>query len=533
MKPAVSVIMPVYNIGPYLDACMESLLAQTFTDFEALLINDGSTDDSPVRCRAWAARDERIRVIDQENAGVAAARNRGLKEAAGEYIAFVDPDDWLDAAYLEKLYRALTENGADFAECDLWRYDNRTGKKILRTCYGQMGIPYTFEEHMVCGPTASYKSMSRKSLWLDHGIVFPDCSFESPAVYALLLALSRQTVNVREPLYYYRRFRENSLIENGYASGDGKSNNTLAIEAMRYLANGFRRAAIEERFRDVLPRVVLYRLNDILALQYHRKNADDFGELVANYRELLASDYGNIRTDAYITWGGYNLDRIMAHVKLLHDPSCRFNFSSVIAMASRAPKKIKTEHGNKYRRMMIEKEARRGLWETIRIARPSMFFMDLLEERFDLKSIDGALWTDSDAYRGSSLAERPGRTIDRFSDECEALWRESLREFIHNVREAAPGIRFIIIENYLSEEVGNAERRRPYDELVRIRRINSLLKEYYQELKGLIPDAVLIPAFREKMYFTDEMYEYGAVPQHLNEPVNRRIARRIEDALGL
>ena len=137
--PEVSVILPVYNVGEYLDVCMESLKRQTFRDYEALLINDGSTDDSADRCRAWAEKDGRVRFIDKENEGVSETRNLGVRLARGKYLAFVDPDDWLDPAYLEKLHDCLEESGADFAECDLWRYDNRTGKMIYRSCGSRTG----------------------------------------------------------------------------------------------------------------------------------------------------------------------------------------------------------------------------------------------------------------------------------------------------------------------------------------------------------------------------------------------------------
>ena len=173
--PEVSVILPVYNVGEYLDICMESLERQTFRDFEALLINDGSTDDSAVRCRVWAEKDGRIRFIDKENEGVSATRNLGVRLARGKYLAFVDPDDWLEPAYLEKLRDRLEETGADFAECDLWRYDNRTGKSIYRSCGSRTGVPYTLREHMKYGPTATYKSMSRRSMWLFPAAGARDC----------------------------------------------------------------------------------------------------------------------------------------------------------------------------------------------------------------------------------------------------------------------------------------------------------------------------------------------------------------------
>lgn len=113
--PAISVIVPVYRAEDYLDRCVRSLTEQTFSDIEILLVDDGSPDRCPALCDAWAARDGRVRVLHRENAGVSAARNRGLEDAAGRYIAFADADDWLEPDALAYLYALRERFDADFA----------------------------------------------------------------------------------------------------------------------------------------------------------------------------------------------------------------------------------------------------------------------------------------------------------------------------------------------------------------------------------------------------------------------------------
>ena len=109
----IGVIVPVYNVERYLKTCVGSILAQTFSDFELILVDDGSTDASGMICDQYAERDQRVRVVHTENRGVAAARNRGLEENQNEYIAFVDSDDWIAQEYLETLYRVMEEHQAD------------------------------------------------------------------------------------------------------------------------------------------------------------------------------------------------------------------------------------------------------------------------------------------------------------------------------------------------------------------------------------------------------------------------------------
>lgn len=115
--PAISVIVPVYKAEAYLAKCVESILTQTFCDFEVLLIDDGSPDNSGAMCDEYAAKDHRVRVFHKENGGVSSARNLGLKEACGAYIAFIDSDDWVEADELETLYQLVTEHSADSAGC--------------------------------------------------------------------------------------------------------------------------------------------------------------------------------------------------------------------------------------------------------------------------------------------------------------------------------------------------------------------------------------------------------------------------------
>lgn len=112
----ISIIIPVYNAMPYLPQCLESLAAQTFTDWELLLADDASTDESGAECDRWAQRDERIHVLHlTQNGGASAARNAALSVARGEYVAFADADDVVHARYLEILYEALGRTGCDVA----------------------------------------------------------------------------------------------------------------------------------------------------------------------------------------------------------------------------------------------------------------------------------------------------------------------------------------------------------------------------------------------------------------------------------
>lgn len=118
MDKKVSIVVPVYNVERYLRQCLDSIANQTYENFEAILIDDGATDSSGCICDEYAERDSRFRVIHQENAGAANAKNTGLDAACGAYVAFVDSDDWVERHWLESMVSVMKSSEADVVECD-------------------------------------------------------------------------------------------------------------------------------------------------------------------------------------------------------------------------------------------------------------------------------------------------------------------------------------------------------------------------------------------------------------------------------
>lgn len=116
-KDLISIIVPVYNVGNYLDRSMRSILNQTYQNLEIILVDDGSTDSSPAKCDEYAARDSRIKVIHKPNGGLSDARNAGLELAAGDFIGYVDSDDWIEPDMYERMYQACAAHGAQLAVC--------------------------------------------------------------------------------------------------------------------------------------------------------------------------------------------------------------------------------------------------------------------------------------------------------------------------------------------------------------------------------------------------------------------------------
>ena len=138
--PKISIIVPVYNVEQYINRCIDSLLGQTLKDIEIILVDDGSPDQCPQICDEYARKDSRIKVIHKKNNGLGYARNSGLELATGEYIAFVDSDDYVNINMYEKLYNETINNNFDIVYCgfivenkDKSTYEEKKKDRILQT----------------------------------------------------------------------------------------------------------------------------------------------------------------------------------------------------------------------------------------------------------------------------------------------------------------------------------------------------------------------------------------------------------------
>lgn len=135
MVDLISIIVPVYNVEQYLDRCVESIVNQTYQNLEIILVDDGSPDACPALCDAWAEKDSRIRVIHKPNGGLSDARNAGMAVATGEFISFIDSDDWVAPQFYEKLLEVIKRDGSDIAACSVemvWE-DNPTSRMLTES----------------------------------------------------------------------------------------------------------------------------------------------------------------------------------------------------------------------------------------------------------------------------------------------------------------------------------------------------------------------------------------------------------------
>lgn len=206
MNPLVSIIVPIYNADKYLTRCLNSIVNQSYTNLEILLINDGSTDTSLNICDKFAKKDTRIKLIDKKNEGVSIARNTGVQKSSGDYIAFLDADDWIVSNYIEQLMKPFENENIDISICD------------YQICYNYISTPVESNHFFSYRQAREYLLENQKNgnfativPWgkifkkkILSGIFFPETlHFEDEATIYKFFYASKQIAECNYKAYFY------------------------------------------------------------------------------------------------------------------------------------------------------------------------------------------------------------------------------------------------------------------------------------------------------------------------------------------
>ena len=216
MNPKISVIVPIYKAEAYLYRCVDSLLAQTFHDFEILLVDDGSPDKSGEICDEYALKDSRVRVFHKENGGVSSARQCGIDNALGEYTIHTDPDDWVEPTMLEELYAKAKEEDADMVICDYY-VENRSKQDYIKQKPTSLDSNTVLKELFLQLHGSCWNKLIRRLCYSKYNVTFPlELSFcEDLYVNASLLKNKISVAYVNKAFYHYvQDVNHNSLSTN-------------------------------------------------------------------------------------------------------------------------------------------------------------------------------------------------------------------------------------------------------------------------------------------------------------------------------
>lgn len=235
-NPAISVIIPIYNVGEYLYRSLSSVACQTYKNFEVIMVNDGSTDHSASIAEDFEKNFSHFNLVHNDKKGVASARNLGIRLAKGEYIAFVDSDDYIDPNFLYRLYTAAKKNDADVSCCNYALYNIESGflhpiflRKPRRGVHSHLNMAkHTVSDFSM--RSYLWNKLWKRDLFVRHSIEFPEMYFEDIATTSRLLYLANKCVVINQCLYYYT-LRDGSIVS--FFTADKLNDYLLSLAILR------------------------------------------------------------------------------------------------------------------------------------------------------------------------------------------------------------------------------------------------------------------------------------------------------------
>ena len=289
--PLISVIIPVYNVEKYLRRCLDSVIAQTYQKLEIICVDDGSIDDSGKICDQYAVRDARIKVIHQENQGLSAARNRGLDAAEGEYIAFVDSDDYILEDMYKKMLDKLLNYNVDLCVCQ-WQYEFSDGRQVVKrknidpTIYGRKAS-LEFARFLYMGNyengvvVAAWNKLYRRVL-LDK-IRFEGRIHEDEAFCGRIMAKNISVYVMEEQFYVYAQ-NGDSLTNKPFSANKFFFLDTLAERRELFKSDAFIRQETEQLYCNMYIEYCLRARKDGVAVSHPERYRQIFQKMFSSLR---------------------------------------------------------------------------------------------------------------------------------------------------------------------------------------------------------------------------------------------------------
>lgn len=509
----VSLIVPIFNGEMYIDNCLKAICEQSYKNFEILLLDDGSYDNTRKICKSWEEKDDRIHYYYHKNMGQGPTETIGIEYSKGLYITFIDIDDRILPYYVERMLNEILKNNADVCECCWTVYDDKTNKTVeVHRNIKNSSLAYK------CKYPHLWGRLYKKSIFTKNELLIPKCKHQDLATYPLLLLLGVKLCYVDNVLYIYR-------INSGESVSDKLEDNFYYSEVFSHLYTEAGRLNLGKRdefFKNIAEIHINSRLrkerrqdNRIYELVYSRAK-NFFYQFFPNWNYI----------DKCLLIGSYNLSRINNYLSFNYDVLSDYKFffwqSSIISLMSKPVCEKKIVNNDWFHDIFLQKDLNKSFLQIKRNTN-QIVLIDFLEERYDIIKSNYSYITKSQIYDEASI---PGQDsiISYDSYNRMKIWKDSCLEFIDYLKSHFAVDNIYLIEFYYSEIALDESNHKAYFSNTSF---NDILEKYYCFFKENFSEIQIIN-IPTNLCYTDSNFPHGCYPYYYNDEVYFYIAQQIK-----
>ncbi|MDD3415206.1 MAG: glycosyltransferase [Lachnospiraceae bacterium] len=533
----VSLIIPVYNTEEYLVKCIDSMLEQTYTDLEIIFINDGSTDNSLKILEEYRRRDHRIKIFSKENEGQGIARNIGVKKSTGEYIMFVDSDDWLDRECVELLMNGIVKYNADICIGNIYKtkINSEEIKENLEEMIADDFITDNKKSECLFDiSTYPFSRIIKRSLFIDFDIGFPKHFFEDISTLPVIYAMANTISFVNRALYVYR-MHGSSTVNNLEHVRD-------RIVCLDTLIDNFKKRGIYDQYAFQIKEYLKKRsmINRRVVREVAENNVCFFEEMQDEYDKKMEIDV-HVDSPSVFVWGSYNLmivAKIILNMEAAATVSQYYGGQSIISAVNTDNDKlnsIKVTHSNPFRRKSLVQDFSKKFMNLNpgEFCDNSYILVDLMEERYSIGVYGNDYFTISEAF--DDVSDKIGITYEEIlapTEKWMELWKESCQIFVERLKQYVNPEHIVLVKMKLAE-THKGETAQYFEDVMEIRKCNQRLDNCYNYFSEICDGAKIIEVENMDNYVTSSEFRHGCYPWHLNNAVYHDIANMIKTKLFL
>ncbi|WP_051204387.1 glycosyltransferase [Butyrivibrio sp. VCD2006] len=510
-RPLFSIVIPVYNREQYIDRAVESVICQTYDDWELILVDDGSTDSSAELCDIYSKRDNRIRVLHEDNRGPGAARNCGLNVASGEYVLFLDSDDWYELNCLKECADVIRDSNPDLITFFMREHTEREVRINKRAL-----MPWSFSDidrqaYLMSRDISVGTRACKRSIIEENRVRFPEWTTAEDVCFMLLCyAVCSSVIQIKKAFYNYDKKTPLSATKQGLNGIE----NLFSIPVTIY--SKFEEMNCIGRFRNGLAKYFMTEVkHGLMMAQNDEIITDKLNMLFKGETQRLFPGIYEKVVRRYLVFGSYTLRSAVQSIVIDNRSVSHYQFQSVISAMQDGKREIPFWSDNNYRNEMIKRELSGCFREELARCNYDYLVIDFLEERYGMIRIGNYWLTNSDAWNeGNSSLDSEIIELSTFDKNVFVQFLDSCNLLIDFINKTQTIDRVILVENYLMEYKGEWGQEECFDNQREIRQINKKLKRCYEHFENKLPNIKVIRPHEMGDCFSDIGYKHGCVPAH-------------------